>query len=140
MFVEDLLFEYIILLISASIVVIGLQRISRDIHLLYLQVPYSLNFLREKNFVDFTDFCQTTKILTLKFLSSLQFNTILSVIHEIFIQVTPKFTKISPLENFRLYGNSLFLIEVVAIMPAESITISRLLAQMEMYGTFHTIK
>ena len=40
-------------------------------------IPYSLNFLREKIFADFTDFCQTTKILTLKFLSSIaiQYNT-----------------------------------------------------------------
>ena len=69
-------------------------------------ILYSLNFLREKIFADFTDFCQTTKILTLKFLSSnaIQYN--ISVIHEIFIQKIPKFInprKYSPLKNFRLY-------------------------------------
>ena len=62
----------------------------------------NLKFLREKIFTDFTDFCQTTKILTLKFLSSIaiQYNT--SVIHEIFIHKTPKFInsqKYSPLKN-----------------------------------------
>ena len=78
------------------------KKIPKPTYDLTQYISYSLNFLREKIFTDFTDFCQTTNILTLKFLSSIaiQYNT--SVIHEIFIRKTPKFTnprKYSPSKN-----------------------------------------
>ena len=58
----------------------------------YIYIPYSLKFLRVKNFMDFVDFGVPTKNLALKFFSYSIIQHSTSVIHKNFIHETIKST------------------------------------------------